>query len=65
MNTRYFKTALHWVMGSIVALFLTSAFAADVATHKVVSGVDIYLGVLPSEIVTDHPHTPSLARSDM
>ncbi len=57
MNTRYFKILLQLVMGSIVALFLTGAFAADVATHKVVNGVAIYLGVLPSEMILGHPHS--------
>lgn len=57
MNTRYFKGLLHVVMGGIAALFLTGAFAADVAKHKVVNGVDIYLGVLPSEMIIDHPHS--------
>lgn len=57
MNTHYFKNLLHVVMGGILALFLTGAFAADVATHKVVDGVAIYLGVLPSEMVLGHPHS--------
>lgn len=57
MNMRYFKISLHVVMGGIVALFLTGAFAADVATHKVVNGVAIYLGVLPSEMILGHPHS--------
>jgi hypothetical protein len=57
MNTRYFKISLHTVMGGIAALFLTGAFAADVPTHKVVDGVAIYLGVLPSEMVLGHPHS--------
>ncbi len=57
MNTRYSKIALHLFIGSIAALFLTGAFAADVATHKVVNGVDIYLGVLPSEMILDHPQS--------
>lgn len=57
MNTRYFKIALHLVLGGIAALFLTGAFAADSATHKVVNGVDIYLGVLPAEMILGHPHT--------
>lgn len=55
MNTRYFKIALHLVIGGIAALFLTGAFAADVATHKVVNGVAVYLGVLPSEMIMGHP----------
>lgn len=42
-------------MGGIMALFLSGAFAADVTTHKVVNGVAIYLGVLPSEMVLGHP----------
>lgn len=55
MNIRYFKISLHLVMGGIMALFLSGAFAADVTTHKVVNGVAIYLGVLPSEMVLGHP----------
>ncbi len=57
MNTRYLEIALHLVIGSIAALFLTGAFAADVATHKVVNGVDIYVGVLPSEMILGHPRS--------
>lgn len=57
MNTPYFKTSLHVVMSGIMALFLTGAFAADVPTHKVVNGVAIYLGVLPSEMIMGHPHS--------
>lgn len=55
MKTHYFKILLHLVIGSIAALFLTGAFAADVPTHKVVDGVAIYFGVLPSEMVLGHP----------
>lgn len=55
MNARHLKMSLHVIVGGIVALFLTSAFAADVPTHKVVDGVAIYLGVLPSEMVLGHP----------
>lgn len=55
MKAHYFKIFLHLVIGSIAALFLTGAFAADVPTHKVVGGVAIYLGVLPSEMVLGHP----------
>lgn len=57
MNTRYFKLSLHLAMGGIIALFLTGALAANVPTHKVVDGVAIYLGVLPSEMVLGHPHS--------
>ncbi len=55
MNTRHFRSALHFVLGCIAILFATSTFAADVATHKVANGVDIYLGVLPSEMIVGHP----------
>lgn len=57
MNTRYFKTLLHAIMSVIAGMFLTGAFAADVPTHKVVDGVAIYLGVLPSEMVLGHPRS--------
>lgn len=57
MNTNYFKILLQVVAGGILTLFLTGAFAANVATHKVVNGVDIYLGVLPSEMILGHPHS--------
>lgn len=54
---RHFKLSLHLVLGFIVAVFLSSAFAADVATHKIVNGVTIYLGVLPSEMILGHPQS--------
>lgn len=55
MNTRYFKIPLHIIMGGIVALFMSSAFAADSSLHKVVDGVAIYLGVIPTELIKGHP----------
>lgn len=61
MNTHYFKISLHAIMSAIAALFLTGAFAADVPTHKVVDGVAIYLGVLPSEMVLGHSHSQAEA----
>lgn len=57
MNTRYFKISLYAIMSVIAALFLNGAYAADVPTHKVVDGMAIYLGVLPSEMVLGHPHS--------
>lgn len=57
MNTHYFKNLLHVFMGGILALFLTGAFAADITNQKVVDGVAIYLGVLPSEMILGHPHS--------
>lgn len=57
MNTRHFKISLHAIMSVIAALFLTGAYATDVPTHKVVNGMAIYLGVLPSEMVLGHPHS--------
>lgn len=55
MNTRYFKILLHIIMGGIAALFLSGAFAADSSLHKIVDGVAIYLGVIPTELIEGHP----------
>ncbi len=55
MNTRHFKMPLLFLIGGIMALFLTGAFAADSAMHKVENGVGIYLGVFPSEMILGHP----------
>lgn len=55
MKTSHLKTLLRAALAGITALLLTGAFAADTATHKVVHGVAIYLGVLPAEMILGHP----------
>ncbi|MHB1233984.1 MAG: hypothetical protein ACYCZQ_15575 [Burkholderiales bacterium] len=55
MKTNHLKTLLRAALAGITALLLTGAFAADSATHKVVHGVAIYLGVLPAEMILGHP----------
>ncbi|MHB1233963.1 MAG: hypothetical protein ACYCZQ_15460 [Burkholderiales bacterium] len=55
MKTSHLKTLLRAAFAGITALLLTGAFAADTATHKVVHGVAIYLGVLPAEMILGHP----------
>ena len=55
MSPSYLKTLLHVVVLSIATLGASTAFAADNATHKVVHGVAIYLGVLPAEMILGHP----------
>ncbi len=55
MKTRYLKTLLRAAVLSIAAMAASAAFAADTATHKVVHGVAIYLGVLPAEMILGHP----------
>lgn len=55
MSPSYLKTLLHVAALSIAVLMASSAFAADSATHKVVHGVAIYLGVLPAEMILGHP----------
>ena len=59
MSPSYLKTLLRVVVLSIATLGASTAFAADSATHKVVHGVAIYLGVLPAEMILGHlkPHT--------
>ena len=55
MKISQLKTLLHVVVLSIATLGASTAFAADSATHKVVQGVAIYLGVLPAEMILGHP----------
>ncbi len=55
MKTSHLKTLLHVALISITTLLASTAFAADSATHKVVNGVAIYLGVLPAEMILGHP----------
>ncbi len=51
----HLKTLLRAAVLSIATLLASAAFAADTATHKVVNGVAIYLGVLPAEMMLGHP----------
>ena len=55
MKISQLKTLFRVAVVSIAALTASAAFAADSATHKVVHGVAIYLGVLPAEMVLGHP----------
>jgi len=55
MKISQFKTLLSVAVLSIATLVASTAFAADNATHKVVHGVAIYLGVLPAEMILGHP----------
>ena len=57
MKISQLKTLFRATVVSIAALTASAAFAADTATHKVVHGVAIYLGVLPAEMVLGHPRT--------
>ena len=51
----HLKTLLCAALISIATLGASAAFAVDSATHKVVHGVAIYLGVLPAEMILGHP----------
>lgn len=55
MKTSHLKSLLRVAVLSIATLLASAAFAADSATHKVVHGVAIYLGVLPAEMIMGHP----------
>lgn len=55
MKISQLKTLFRVAVVSIAALTASAAFAADSATHKVVHGVAIYLGVLPAEMILGHP----------
>lgn len=57
MKISQLKTLFRAAVVSIAALTASAVFAADTATHKVVHGVAIYLGVLPAEMVLGHPRT--------
>jgi len=61
MKISQLKTLFRAAVVSIAALTASAAFAADSATHKVVHGVAIYLGVLPAEMVLGHPKSHSEA----
>ncbi|MDT3706242.1 MAG: hypothetical protein ROZ09_05405 [Thiobacillus sp.] len=55
MLTPHLKRFLRAALAGIMALLLTTAFAADSSQHKVVHGVAIYLGVFPAEMILGHP----------
>lgn len=55
MKISQFKMLLSVAVLSIATLVASTAFAADSATHKVVHGVAIYLGMLPAEMILGHP----------
>ncbi len=55
MHTRYLKTLLRVTIAGIAALLLTNALADDSGQHKIVNGVAIYLGVVPSEMILGYP----------
>lgn len=55
VEARHFKTLLRIAILSIATLLASAALAADTATHKVVDGVAIYLGMLPAEMILGHP----------
>lgn len=57
MKTSHLKTLLRVAVLSIATFGASAAFAADSATHKVVQGVAIYLGMLPAEMILGHPKT--------
>lgn len=61
MKASQLKTLFRAAVLSITALAASAAFAADTATHKVVHGVAIYLGVLPAEMILGHPKSHSEA----
>ncbi|MHB1053822.1 MAG: hypothetical protein ACYCZT_12260 [Thiobacillus sp.] len=61
MKISQLKTLFRAAVVSIAALTASAAFAADTATHKVVHGVAIYLGVLPAEMILGHPKSHSEA----
>jgi len=51
----HLKTLLRVAVLSIASLLASAAFATDTATHKVVNGVAIYLGIVPAEMILGHP----------
>ena len=63
MKISQLKTLFRVAVVSIAALTASaaSASASDTATHKVVHGVAIYLGVLPAEMILGHPKPHSEA----
>ena len=62
VEARHFKTLLRIAILSIATWLASAALAADSATHKVVNGVAIYLGVLPAEMILGHPKTHTEAQ---
>ena len=55
MHTCNLKTLLCATIAGIAALLLSNALADDSGQHKIVNGVAIYLGVVPSEMILGHP----------
>lgn len=54
MYTSNLKILMLAAIAVISAMLLNSAFADNFAQHKIVNGMAIYLGVMPSEMILGH-----------
>ncbi len=53
---------LAWVVPAVMLVLIAGAsLAGDLGRYKVVDGIGIYLGVVPTDLIADHPmeHTES------
>ena len=44
-----------YLFGAALALTAAASFADDIDQHRLVNGMDIYYGVVPTEVVESHP----------
>lgn len=55
MNTKFLRYAIFGVLALLLALASLAARAVENNQHKIVDGLSIYIGVLPSEMLLGHP----------
>lgn len=55
MNTRFSRGLIYSIQVTVLVMMTGAALANGSSLQKVVDGVAIYLGVLPSEMVRGHP----------
>lgn len=59
MKNGFSTIAWRIMLAGILAMSAMASTAADTSQHKVVDGVAIYIGVLPSEMIKGHPRIHS------
>lgn len=59
MKSGFSTFACRGMLAGILAMSAMASPAADTSQHKVVDGVAIYIGILPSEMIKGRPRTHS------
>ena len=52
---RIHRVVAETILAALLAATAGTVWASDTAQHRVVQGVEIYFGMLPSEIFYGHP----------